>query len=29
MIHDNEKNTPVTLESKDYVKYLGIFIINL
>ena len=28
MIHDNEKNKPVTLESKDYVlKYLEILII--
>ena len=26
MIHDNEKNKPVTLECKDYVKYLGILI---
>ena len=26
MIHDNEKNKPVTLECKDYVKYLEILI---
>ena len=26
MIHDIEKNKPVTLERKDYVKYLGILI---
>ena len=29
MIHDNEKNKPVTLECKDYVKYLGILIKEL
>ena len=26
LIHDNGNNKPVTLESKDYVKYLGILI---